>query len=98
MSGIYNNWFKVQHPNASNDIPPMESNGFQKPFFFGGSQVPISLGIHDTNLHETGRGLKHHSKMNFLPDKKGKGIQHSNHHMQSNIHIPRHMGSLNKSM
>ena len=44
-SGIYANWLKVQHPNEV--FPQMKSGGFQKPFFFGGSQVPINLGLPD---------------------------------------------------
>lgn len=43
MSGGYNP--KVSHPNMSNDIPQMMSACCQKPFFFGGSQVPINLGL-----------------------------------------------------
>ena len=36
---------KVEHPNLSNQIPQMASGCFQTPFFFGGSQVPHSLGL-----------------------------------------------------
>ena len=41
MSGGYNP--KVAHLYMSNNIPQMRSTEFQKPFFFGGSQVPINL-------------------------------------------------------
>lgn len=54
MSGFYNVWPKVLHPNA--ELPQMESNGFQPPFFFGGSQVPTSLGL-DNSVKGKGRGL-----------------------------------------
>ena len=43
MSGGYNP--KVSHPNMPNNIPQMRSACFQKPFFFGGSQVPVNLGL-----------------------------------------------------
>ena len=72
----------------------MESGGYQVPFFFGGSQVPTGLEIHDTNLNLTGKGLKHYRKDSFLPHLSGKGIQSSKFTRHSNIHLPRHMGSL----
>ena len=37
--------WKVSHPHHPNNIVQMRSNGFQPPFFLGGSQVPSSLGI-----------------------------------------------------
>jgi len=38
-------WFKVTHPNVSENIPQLRSQVFQKPFFFGASQVPTNLGL-----------------------------------------------------
>jgi len=38
-------WFKVTHPNASENIPQLRSECLQKPFYFGGSQVPSNLGL-----------------------------------------------------
>lgn len=38
-------WFKVTHPNASENIPQLRSQCLQKPFFFGGSQIPSNLGL-----------------------------------------------------
>ena len=35
---------KVDNPRQSNNIPQTRSGGFQAPFYFGGSQVPINLG------------------------------------------------------
>ena len=98
MSGIYNNWIKVQNPNLPNDIVPMQSGGSQVPFFFGGSQVPTGLNLTGTDLNLTGSGLRHYSKMNFTPIAKGKGIQSTNFHKQSNIHLPRMMSNLKKPM
>jgi len=43
MSGVYNNWIKVLYPNMPNDIVQMKSGGFQPPFYFGGSQVPLYI-------------------------------------------------------
>lgn len=96
MSGFYNNWFKVNNPNASNDITPMVSGGSQVPFFFGGSQVPTGLELHNTDLNLTGGGLKHYNKIDFMHEKLGKGVQSSKFNRQTNIHLPRHMGSLSK--
>lgn len=48
MSGIYNNWIKVNHQNLPNDMIPMMSGGFQTPFYFGGSQVPEIIGYEKT--------------------------------------------------
>jgi hypothetical protein len=41
MSYNYNP--KVENPNKI--FYQMTSNGFQTPFFFGGSQVPVTLGL-----------------------------------------------------
>jgi hypothetical protein len=57
MSGFYNNWLKVQNPNMNNNIVPMESGGFQQPFFFGGSQIPTALGLKETDMDITGTGV-----------------------------------------
>ena len=87
MSGIYNNWYKVNNPTQSNNIVPMESGGFQKPFYFGGSSVPSTLGIEDKEV--LGKGI--YKKTEFIGDKKGKGIQKTNFDRTLNTHIPRYM-------
>ena len=94
MSGFYNNWYKVQNPSSPNDITPMESGGFQPPFFFGGSQVPSALKLSTNEIK--GTGIKGYKKINFLPQVKGKGVQSTQNNKHSNIFIPRHMGSLKK--
>lgn len=96
MSGFYQNWLKVQNPDISNNIIPMESGGYQTPFYFGGSQVPNTLGM--KNMEIKGEGINSYSKTNFMPHIKGKGVQSSQMFKQSNIHMPRHMGSLNKNL
>ena len=99
MSGIYQNWLKVQNPDMPNNITPMESGGFQTPFFFGGSQVPNVLNLKDTDMDIKGKGLKDYKKSNFKPDKiKGVKMPTTDFKLNSNIHLPRHMGSLMKSM
>jgi hypothetical protein len=49
VSGIYNNWVKVQNPNAI--LPQMSSDNVRPPFYFGGSQVPINLNLDSHNLN-----------------------------------------------
>lgn len=36
---------KVTNEKLNNNIPQMRSQAMQKPFFFGGSQTPITLGL-----------------------------------------------------
>jgi hypothetical protein len=66
-SGIYSYWPKVNHPTS--DMYQMTSGGFQSPFFFGGSQVPVNL--HLDNHVITGSGIhgytSHLHKMSMLP-------------------------------
>ena len=47
-SGTYNYWPKVNHPDKM--FIQMESGGSQKPFFFGGSQIPLALGINGSGI------------------------------------------------
>jgi len=47
-SGVYNYWPKVNHPDKM--FVQMTSDGFQKPFFFGGSQVPVTLGMNGSGI------------------------------------------------
>lgn len=88
-AGIYNYHPKVAHPNKV--FPQMASDTHQPPFFFGGSQVPINLGL------ATGSGvhtpyishIEHMKSMNT----KGRGI---NTTVQKNhkIYLPKHMKGL----
>ena len=86
MSGFYNNWIKVQNPNMPNDIVPMQSDGFQKPFFFGGSQVASNLKLRD-NTSMKGYGVKY----DFSPYNNNSITD-----IQSNTDIPKHIGSSKK--
>jgi hypothetical protein len=88
-AGIYNYHPKVEHPNKV--FPQMESGGFQRPFFFGGSQVPTEFGV------STGSGFstpyvshtKHMRHMNA--QSRGCGVTvHKNH----KIYLPKHMSTI----
>lgn len=90
-AGIYNYHPKVEHPNSV--LPQMTSDGFQTPFFFGGSQVPVNLGI------ATGSGIhtpyiSHVSHMKALGT-QGRGIETT---VQKNhkIYLPKHMKTIKK--
>lgn len=52
MSGGYSP--KTTMPWMSNNIPQMRSEGFQKPFFFGGAQEPIALGLPPNSFSGSG--------------------------------------------
>jgi len=90
-AGIYNYHPKVANPNKV--LPQMTSDEFQPPFFFGGSQVPVSLGI------ATGSGIhtpyiSHIDHMKAL-NCQGRGIETT---VQKNhkIYLPKHMKSIKK--
>lgn len=53
-AGTYAYWPKVNNPNKV--IPQMKSGEYQPAFFFGGSQVPVSLGI-KVSGHTSGNGV-----------------------------------------
>jgi hypothetical protein len=57
MSGFYNNWVKIQ--NQDSNLMQMQSEAYQPPFYFGGSQVPLALGI---NKNISGGSMKRYSE------------------------------------
>lgn len=91
-AGIYNYHVKVEHPRSI--LPQMTSNAVQPPFFFGGSQTPVNLGI-----HMEGKGLhKSHTstvldELEHIPISQtskgaiGLGMLHK---QKSNISLPKH--------
>ena len=90
-SGIYNYHPKVAHPNAI--LPQMASDTSQPAFFFGGSQVPVNLGI------STGSGIHtpyiSHTEHARLMGVKGRGTSVSvrkNH----KIYLSKNMPSIRK--
>lgn len=82
MSGVYNYWWKTQHQGASNDIPQMESGGYQVPFYFGGSQVPTTLKMREEKM-------KSGHKVSKQTSGQGLGRQKTYHEKHSRIHMPR---------
>jgi len=87
MSGFYNAWPKVNHPNTI--FYQMESGGFQSPFYFGGSQVPTALGMKGSGF------VKHHHVVTHKPRcDMGLNVQTTVHEKHHKIHIPRHLKSI----
>jgi len=88
MTGVYNYNPKVNNPILSNDIPQMRDEALQKPFFFGGSQVPVNLGI---NQDISGKGLNKKSKVKNT--NQSKLSQKTSIDRSSNILMPRTLSS-----
>lgn len=92
-AGIYNYWPKVAHPDTI--FPQMASASLQPPFFFGGSQVPVNLGV----SHGSGFGFHRDHKPALESMKrlgcKGRGIEvsYNRHH---NIVLPKHMSTIKR--
>jgi hypothetical protein len=56
MSGGYSP--KVSNPQMSNNIVQMRSEELQRPFFFGGAQTPVALGLSGSQYSgSSGTGL-----------------------------------------
>ena len=90
-AGIYNYHPKVEHPNKV--FPQMTSDGFQKPFFFGGSQVPVNLGLATgSGIHTPYRSHIHH--MQDL-DMQGRGIK-TTVQKDHKIYLPKHMSTMKR--
>ena len=96
-SGIYSYWPKVNHPNA--EFRQMTSGGYQPPFFFGGSQVPVNLGLDTHEIAGSGiQNYKSHVHMSeALPvsGKVGRGIT-TTASKSGKIFLPKHMPSIYK--
>lgn len=97
-SGIYNYWPKVNNPNA--EYRQMTSGGFQTPFYFGGSQVPVNLHTDEHNI--TGYGIhgytSHVHRASALPvsgGRLGRGIN-TTASKSSKIFLPKHMPTIYK--
>jgi hypothetical protein len=86
MSGGYNP--KVVNPYGWK--VQTKSSEFQTPFFFGGSQVPINLGLAQKSYNGSGfrkgsHSITHLGDLDFTT-KRGDEVYHRKHH---NIRIPR---------
>ena len=79
---------KVSNPNMSNNIPPLRSNGFQTPFFFGGSQVPTDLylpkaiynGSQGGGIHKGMASISHKGDLDYTT-KRGDIDYHQQGHL-----------------
>jgi len=74
-----------------------ESNGFQVPFYFGGSSVPTDLYLDRTKIsgqgfHKGSKSITHIGDMDFTT-KKGDEVFHRKGH---NIKIPKVVPFMNK--
>jgi hypothetical protein len=83
-SGTYNYHPKVAQPNKI--FKQMESGGFQEPFYFGGSQVPITLGIETEKFHDHPH-ITTNSKM--LGMGLSKKSQYTTHEQYTTIMMPK---------
>jgi hypothetical protein len=88
--GTYGYNPKVAHPNTI--FAQMKSNTMQPDFFFGGSQVPINLG-----LPAHGNGLRSHYKPALTQMKQlstqGRGLSNT-YSRHSRIALPKHMSTI----
>jgi hypothetical protein len=89
-AGIYNYRPKVDNPNKI--FSQMESGGFQTPFFFGGSQVPINLGT----IHGSGFKKSYYNSFDHIMDiptkGHGFGLGHkTTSNKNDNIRLPKHL-------
>ena len=70
---------RVSHPNMPLNIPQQQSGGFQKNFFFGGSQVLVTL---------SGSGFKnsktHKGDFDYTTKKGDKVFHQEGHYVRAN--------------
>lgn len=89
-AGTYGYNPKVEHPNAI--FAQMKSNTMQPDFFFGGSQVPINLG-----LPTHGQGLRSSYKPELTKMKnlstQGRGLSNT-YSRHTRIALPKHMKTM----
>jgi len=90
-AGIYNYHPKVEHPNKI--FPQMKSGEFQKPFFFGGSQVPENLDISTGSGIQTPYMSHVHSMHKLDAQNRGTGLTVYKNHK---IYLPKYMSTIKK--
>ena len=90
-SGTYAYWPKVMHPEKV--YPQMESDTYQPAFFFGGSQIPVNLGI----VEGSGFGSKYKSHIDEMKSQsaQGRGLK-TTVKKGSKIYLPKHMSTIRK--
>ena len=89
-AGTYNYHPKVAHPNKI--FPQMESDEYQPPFFFGGSQVPVNLGYEGSGFRSS--HVSHLDQMKHLST-QGRGI-HTTAQKYNKIYLPKHMSTIKR--
>ena len=87
-AGTYNYHPKVEHPNKI--YLQMTSGGFQKPFYFGGSQVEENLGFKGSGIHTP--YISHVTRMKRL-SASGRGINTTASKLHK-IYLPKHLSSI----
>ena len=91
-SGIYNFHPKVANPGKV--FYQMESDTFQPPFYFGGSQVPVNLGLLDHEPRFRTPHISHLDHMQHLST-QGRGIQ-TTIRKYHKIYLPKHLSTIKK--
>lgn len=90
-AGIYNYHPKVAHPEKI--FPQMASAGQQPPFFLGGSQVPVNLGlVTGSGIHTPYISHTDHARLMGV-QKRGAGVTVRKHH---NIYLSKNMPSIRR--
>ena len=84
-AGIYNYHPKVAHPNKV--FKQMTSGGFQTPFYFGGAQVPSTLGFQTSEPMRVSHEFTS-DKMEGMGLGK-RGIQQTTHEKHTKIMLPK---------
>jgi hypothetical protein len=90
VSGVYNNWIKVQNPGTI--LPQMSSDNVRPPFYFGGSQVPINLHLDSHNLNKGpySSSLNNINSISMKGHGLGVGLK-TTHNKHDNIRLPKYM-------
>jgi hypothetical protein len=82
-AGTYNYWPKVNHPDAI--LPQMTSETALPRFYFGGSQIPVNLGIEHNGQTKT--GYESHMDKKKEINVRGTGVVTTSKHHR--IRLPR---------
>ena len=90
-SGTYGYFPKIMHQHSI--LPQMTSNSMQPAFYFGGSQVPINLGLpHGQGLRSTYKPSLHSMKSLGV---QGRGLENT-YSRHNRITLPKHMSTIRK--
>lgn len=89
-AGIYNYHPKINNPNKI--FYQMDSEPFKPPFYFGGSQVPVNLGLMQGSGFKTSY-INSFDHINTIPSKgHGFGLGHkTTSNKNDNIRLPKYL-------